>query len=118
MCRGFCCIHFGGFCSFLPNFNLNLSSAQLAISNHGLETTVYRPLVSARNLGAPYGVVIRMGVEYIALPTRKRACLCESIAIEMGGASPGFSKASGSGSESTKNRNRNSSQGALAEARP
>ena len=29
---------------FLTFFNLNLTSAQPAISNHGLETTVYRPL--------------------------------------------------------------------------
>ena len=31
--------------SFLPLFNLNLTSASSEISNHGLETTVYRPLV-------------------------------------------------------------------------
>ena len=30
--------------SFLPLFNLNLTSASSGISNHGLETTVYRPL--------------------------------------------------------------------------
>ena len=33
--------------SFSPNFYLNLTSAQPAISNHGLETTVYTPLVLA-----------------------------------------------------------------------
>ena len=33
--------------SFLPLFNLNLTSASSGISNHGLETTVYRPLVDA-----------------------------------------------------------------------
>ena len=33
--------------SFWPNFYLNLTSAQPAISNHGLETTVYKPLESA-----------------------------------------------------------------------
>ena len=32
------------FTSFLPNVYLNLTSARPAISNHGLETTVYRPL--------------------------------------------------------------------------
>ena len=30
--------------SFLPFLNLNLTSASSGISNHGLETTVYRPL--------------------------------------------------------------------------
>ena len=30
--------------SFLPKFYLNLTSARPAIWNHGLETTVYRPL--------------------------------------------------------------------------
>ena len=33
--------------SFWPNFYLNLTSAQSAISNHGLETAVYRPLAFA-----------------------------------------------------------------------
>ena len=31
--------------SILPLFNLNLTSASSGISSHGLETTVYRPLV-------------------------------------------------------------------------
>ena len=31
--------------SFLPLLNLNLTSASSGISNHGLETTVYKPLV-------------------------------------------------------------------------
>ena len=35
------------FTSFLPLFNLNLTSASSGISSHGLETTVYRPLVPA-----------------------------------------------------------------------
>ena len=37
--------------SFLPLFNLNLTFASSGISNHGLETTVYRPLEPG--LGTP-----------------------------------------------------------------
>ena len=35
---------------FLLLFNLNLTSASSGISNHGLETTVYRPLVTGRKI--------------------------------------------------------------------
>ena len=38
---------------FLPLFNLFLTPAQLAISNHSLETTVYKPLVRANRLRVP-----------------------------------------------------------------
>ena len=42
------------FTSILPIFNLFLASAQPAISNHGLETTVYRLLVRAMPCWGPY----------------------------------------------------------------
>ena len=52
---------------FLPLFNLNLTSARFEISNHGLETTVYRPLTSLFYFPSSF---YRRGSRCVAFQTR------------------------------------------------